>query len=188
MNFRIVRKGYDTKETDDYILKLTKEYEDELAKQKALILALKDKLISLSDKVKDMESKKQMVSSALMKAVEKAEETERIAKQKFDSEIAQLKSFHIRWTSYYKKLLEKYPLDDELKNAEEFTRKVNEIFLSPSQLDKEALEEFRKNHQQITGIKTPQSSVGGAPYMFASDGNLDADDIQSLLSEIDTDL
>ena len=25
MNFRIVRKGYDTKETDDYILKLTKE-------------------------------------------------------------------------------------------------------------------------------------------------------------------
>ena len=76
MDFRIVRKGYDTKETDDYILKITKEYEEELSKQKALILTLKDKLIALSDKVKEMESQKRMVASALVKAVEKAEESD----------------------------------------------------------------------------------------------------------------
>lgn len=188
MNFRIVRKGYDTKETDDYILKLTKEHEDELAKQKALILTLKDKLISLSDKVKEMESQKRMVSSALVKAVEKAEETEKIAKQKLDNEIAQLKTFHIRWTSYYKKLIEKYPLDEELKNAEEFTKKVNEIFLSPDEKDKEALDQFRRDHQRITGIKSGEKTVAQPVYSFAETDEVISEDISALLAEIDTDL
>ncbi len=184
MDFRIVRKGYDTKETDDYILKITKEYEDELSKQKALILSLKDKLIELSDKVKELESKKDMVASALVKAVEKADETERIAKKKLESEIVQLKSFHIRWTSYYQKLIQKYPVDEELKKAEQFTKKINEIFVAPDEQDKKALEAFRRSHEQITGIKAgnPKADKKGFDYMTALNPT---DDIASLLAEID---
>ena len=167
MNFRIVRKGYDTKETDDYILKITKEYEDELAKQKALILSLKDKLIELNDKVKSLESKKEMVASALVRAVEKADETEKTAKRKLDTEIAQLKSFHARWTSYYQKLIQKYPLDEELKKAEE----------------------FRKDHERITGIKNTQQPKPTSASGFDFDEALNpTEDIASLLADIDGEL
>ena len=187
MDFRIVRKGYDTKETDDYILKITKEYEDELAKQKALILSLKDKLIELSDKVKDLESKKEMVASALVRAVEKADETERLAKQKLDTEIAQLKSFHIRWTSYYQKLVQKYPIDDELNRAQEFAKKINEVFVAPFDDDKKALEEFRKGHQRLTGIKTTLDSDRKDSGFNIKDALNPTDDIAKLLADIDAD-
>ncbi|MBE5732678.1 MAG: hypothetical protein E7353_06530 [Clostridiales bacterium] len=186
MDFRIVRKGYDTKETDDYILKITKEYEEELAKQKALIISLKDKLIELSDKVKDLESKKEMVASALVRAVEKADETEKLAKQKLDTEIAQLKSFHIRWTSYYQKLIQKYPVDEELQKAQEFAQKINEVFVAPADDDKKALEEFRKNHERVTGIKTVSQEIKKG-LDFVSGVN-HVDDIKSLLAEIDGEL
>ena len=189
MNFRIVRKGYDTKETDDYILKITKEYEDELAKQKALILSLKDKLIELNDKVKSLESKKEMVASALVRAVEKADETEKTAKRKLDTEIAQLKSFHARWTSYYQILIQKYPQDEELKKAEEFTQKINEIFLEPDEQDKKALEEFRKDHERITGIKNTQQPKPTSASGFDFDEALNpTEDIASLLADIDGEL
>lgn len=199
MDFKIVKKGYDTKETDDYILKITKEYEEELSKQKALILSLKDKLIELSAKVKEMESKKMLVSSALVRAVEKAEETEKTARKKLDAEIAALKTFHIRWTSYYKKLIQKYPINDELKKAEEFTEKINEIFLSPDDSDRAALEEFRRDHARITGIKTvsaqPKAPVNTDNTEKIIKSEFDilmaqhvTDDIKTLLADIDADI
>ncbi|MBO5223897.1 MAG: DivIVA domain-containing protein [Clostridia bacterium] len=190
MDFRIVRKGYDTKETDDYILKITKEYEEELSKQKALILSLKDKLIELNDKVKEMDSKKQLVSAALIRAVEKAEETEKIAKQKLDAEISALKTFHVRWTSYYKKLIQKYPLDNELKKADEFTKKINETFLSPDEKDMEALEEFRRDHARVMGIKASSDVVykqKKSEFEITKEQSV-TDDIQSLLADIDAEI
>ncbi len=187
MDFRIVRKGYDTKETDDYILKITKEYEEELEKQKALILTLKDALVQMKGKVDELESKKQMVSSALVRAVEKAEETERIAKQKLDTEIAQLKTFHIRWTSYYKRLIQKYPMDDELKKAEEFTQKINGIFSSPSSEDISALEEFRRDHAKVMGIKPQSSPKPASAYEFGRKSDEEYD-IESLLADIESDV
>lgn len=184
MSFKIVKKGYDTKETDAYILKITKEYESEIAKQKALILSLKDKLIELNDKVKEFESKKEMVSSALIRAVEKAEETQLLAKQKLDTEIAQLKSFHIRWTSYYKKLIKQYPLDEELKKAEEFTQKINEIFVQPNQEDIDALEQFRRNHERVTGIKNHAPKKDNVA-IEQTEPIESSDDISALLTDID---
>ena len=126
MDFRIVKKGYDTKETKDYILKITKEREEEISKKNAIILNLKDRLSTLSDRVKEMESQKRLISLSLLKAVEKAEEIDAISQQKYSEELASLKSFHIRWTALYNRLIEKYPLDEDLKNAKEFTKKINE--------------------------------------------------------------
>ena len=72
MDFKIVRKGYDTKETNEYILNMQKQYEDELEKQKTLIGMLKEKLLSLSSIIKEYESKEEAISKSIVKAVEKA--------------------------------------------------------------------------------------------------------------------
>ena len=184
MNFRIVKKGYDTKETKDYILKITKEREEEISKKNAIIINLKDRLSNLSDKVKEIESQKRLISLSLLKAVEKAEEMDAISQQKYTEELASLKSFHLRWTSLYNRLIEKYPLDDELKKSKEFTRKINEIFILPNRLDKDALDQFARETRVLNYDKTVQENTKIEDNSY----DISGEEIVNLLSQIETDL
>lgn len=184
MDFRIVKKGYDTKETKDYILKITKEREEEISKKNAIILNLKDRLSTLSDRVKEMESQKRLISLSLLKAVEKAEEIDAISQQKYSEELASLKSFHLRWTALYNRLIEKYPLDEELKNAKEFTKKINEIFILPNRLDKDAIEQFNRE----TKRQNEEKKLKEKPEIADNSYDIGDEEIAKLLSQIETDL
>lgn len=185
MDFKIVRKGYDTKETNEYILNMQKQYEDELEKQKTLIGMLKEKLLSLSSIIKEYESKEEAISKSIVKAVEKAEEIEKQTKERYAQEIASLKSFHVRWTSYYKKLIKKYPIDEEIKKAKEFNDKINETFGENEEFesDKEALEYFRREQEKITGIPSyPKPAKQGA-FDFNEALN-PTDDLAKILADL----
>ena len=185
MDFKIVRKGYDTKETKEYILNLQKQYEDEIEKQKALISMLKEKLLSLTSVVKEYEKKEEAVSKAIIRAVEKAEEIEKQTQEKYAQEISSLKAFHLRWNSYYKKLIKKYPIDEDVKKAQEFNEKINEIFTQDEEFesDKEALEYFRREQEKITGI--PAYPKKAKPGAFDYNEALNpTDDLAKILSDL----
>ena len=167
MDFSIVRKGYDTKEVDEYIQKLQNEIE-QLDKQKALICMLKDKIIMLDAKVKEYESKQNQIAKVLIGAQQKADELEKQASARYADEVSALKTFHLRWSAYYKKLISAYPLDEELKKAGEFNEKIEEIFSSNND-DLQALEQFRREQEKITGIPAtrPQAKEGEFDYNSA---------------------
>jgi len=60
------------------------------------------------------------------------------------------------------------------------------VFVAPADDDKKALEEFRKNHERVTGIKTVSQEIKKG-LDFVSGVN-HVDDIKSLLAEIDGEL
>ena len=157
MDFRIVRKGYDTKEVDDYISDLIDRHEKEADKQRELILALKDKLIALSDRVKQYEAERDKVSKALEAAVEKSEEFEREAEERYLAEISQLQTFAMRWKKYYKSLIAKYPAGEDIEKAARFTEKVNALFAENEDDEAAKLEQFRAGQAAIL-TKTKQKS------------------------------
>ncbi|MDE7395964.1 MAG: hypothetical protein K2M95_07600, partial [Clostridiales bacterium] len=71
-------------------------------------------------------------------AVKKAEEIEKLSKIKYTREIARLKAFHEKWTAYYEKLFQAYPLDDRLAALGAFNRKMDKILSGVKQNDETA--------------------------------------------------
>ncbi len=148
MHFAVSRKGYDTKEVDAYLTKLTKEHRDELDRLQATVDLLKERLAIADAKLKENEGQKKLVVASLLRATEKAEEIERVARERVADEAAQLRSFHLRWNAYFRKLIDVYPIDGQLQSAKEFTERINRLFAEPDLEDKEALEQFRRLQEQ----------------------------------------
>lgn len=169
MEFKIARKGYDPKQVDDYLAQIKSESEEQIAKQKALICMLKDKIVMLDAKLKEYESKKDQIAKALICAQAKAEELENASKTRYEDEVRALRAFHLRWSAYYKKLISAYPLDAELEKAGEFNAKIDEIFSEDTSSDLQALEQFRREQEKITGIpaKREQAKEGEFDYNAA---------------------
>ena len=132
MKFSMDKKGYNTAEVDAYLEKLAENYDRILSAQKKRIEELKNALVKTDDRLKAYRDKTDIITKSIYNAVAKAEEIERLAEAKYAQEIAQLKAFHEKWTSYYNKLLARYPLSDELVNANEFNRQMRKVLDSPS--------------------------------------------------------
>lgn len=127
MSFDIKRKGYCKEQVDAYIRGLvsSSEQKDErIAELTTQVSALKEELGKL-------EGKRELIVKAIYSAISKAEQIEQLTKTKYDAEIARLKAFHEKWTAYYDKLLEKYPLDDELIAISKFNKEMTETLGGP---------------------------------------------------------
>ena len=77
---------------------------------RATVAQLKGELDEKQQKLDDFEKKARRISDALISAVSKADEIEKLAVYKYNQEMEQLKSFHARWVAYYARLMKKYPL------------------------------------------------------------------------------
>lgn len=84
MEFKIVKHGYDKKQVDDYLNKLSKDYEDRLSKQKDRIFALKDAL----EKAEKLTDKKLLADIA--SSVERAKVIENSSKNIYEMETKKL--------------------------------------------------------------------------------------------------
>jgi len=104
-----------------------KELENALAAQKERIFELKAELNAAEKEISKYKSKSDQMSKALINAVNKADEIEFLAFQKYKMEMAQLKSFHDRWMGHYNKIITKYPLDSDLKSLADFNQKMKDI-------------------------------------------------------------
>lgn len=99
MEFKIVKKGYDTRSVDDYIHKLTSDYEDRLSLQKDRIFALKDELEKANGE-KDDENDALLT---LYEAIKRAEAIENRSKNLFELEARRLSLTYIKMESMLSK-------------------------------------------------------------------------------------
>ena len=125
--FRIVRKGYERRDVDAYIAKTERDAAAAVENQNKVIDDLKKTVDEQQAKIKEYEQKSRRISDAIMSALAKADEIEKLSAYKYAQEMEQLKTFHARWLTYYAKLIKKYPLTDDLEAISNFNDKVNSI-------------------------------------------------------------
>lgn len=137
MEFSIVKKGYAPKEVDAYIAAVKREYESTILKQRDRIKEMLREKEAADKELAAHREKSSQIGKAIVSAVAKAEEIERLSRIKYSQEIARLKAFHEKWTKYYDKILDEYPLDARLAAAGEFNRRMDRI-LSRVETDESA--------------------------------------------------
>lgn len=132
------KKILNNEEVRIYIETLKRDYEKNMSDQKDRIYDLRNQVKDLEIKLEEYRSRARQINQALMAAVSKAEELESAAKIKYDMEIKSLKLFHTKWLSYYKKIIEKYPIDDELVKVAKFNQNMTEaLTLMQQEADRE---------------------------------------------------
>ena len=133
--FRIVRKGYEQRDVDAYIAKTERDAAAAIESQKKVIDDLQKTIDEQRSKIDEYEKKSRRVSEAIMSALAKADEIEKLSAYKYAREMEQLKTFHARWLTYYAKLIKKYPLTEEklsiLMNISMRTVDINSTIMAP---------------------------------------------------------
>lgn len=185
MNFKIEKKGYSAAEVDAYIANLKNEYEEALSKQKERIFELKQSLQNAESAVKAYKEKSGLVTKAIYNAVAKAEEIERLSQIKYDQEIKQLKAFHDKWIGYYNRIMDNYPLDEELLAASKFNSKMKAILDSAERADggieeKPPVDKLEENYAKETE-RLKDKRIG---YINVRTNGADDGDEENLLREM----
>lgn len=121
------KKKYTKADFDNYMEAVRREYESTLLRQRERIDELKKSLSDAEKKIAKYESQKELVYKAITAALKKADDIERVSLIRYNQELAQLKSFHEKWLSYYNKIISAYPLDDELIEASKVNRKISKV-------------------------------------------------------------
>lgn len=127
MEFSVTKKGYSPKEVDAYLAAVKREYESTIVKQRERIKQMLAEKEETDKELAAYREKSSQIGKAIVSAVAKAEEIERLSRIKYNQEIARLKAFHEKWTKYYDKILDEYPLDARLAAAGEFNRRMDKI-------------------------------------------------------------
>lgn len=153
MKFDIEKKGYKKSEVDEYVFALKNEYESKLAEQKNRIFQLKSELTEREKQLAALKAKTDLISSAILNAVQKADEIEKLAETRYREEMKQLKSFHEKWQSHYNKMLEKYPDDEGLKAIGKFNAAMDDILSGGSAAMKEIEKQFDGERERVESAK-----------------------------------
>ncbi len=127
MEFSVTKKGYSPKEVEEYIAAIKREYESTIVKQRERIQTMLEEKEAAEKELAAYREKSSQISKAIMSAVAKAEEIEKLSHIKYNQEIARLKAFHEKWTQYYEQILDEYPLDERLAGVGEFNRRMDKI-------------------------------------------------------------
>jgi cell division septum initiation protein DivIVA len=130
LKFDIEKKGYKKSQVDEYVFALKGEYETKLNDQKNRIFALRAEVAEKEKQLQAYREKVDLVSSAIIHAVAKADEIEKTALARYREEIDALRVFHEKWQAHYDKLLAKYPDDATLKAQSKFNAELDEILTS----------------------------------------------------------
>lgn len=129
------KKKYTKADFDSYTEAVRREYENTLLRQRERIDELKKSLADAERKIAKYENQKEMVYRAITAALKKADDIERVSLIKYNQEIAQLKSFHEKWQSYYNDIIAAYPLDEQLIEASRVNRKISEVLARAGDID-----------------------------------------------------
>lgn len=169
MKFDIEKKGYKKSEVDEYVFALKNEYESKLAEQKNRIFQLKSELTEREKQLAAFKAKTDLISSAILNAVQKADEIEKLAETRYREEMKQLKSFHEKWQSHYNKMLEKYPDDEGLKAIGKFNAAMDDILSGGSAAMKEIEKQFDGERERVESAKAEAAPQPQQSKMLAED-------------------
>lgn len=135
------KKIYTKSDFDNYTQAVRREFEQTLLRQRERIDELKKGLNEAENKNARYESQKELVYKAITVALKKAEDIERVSLIKYNQEIAQLKSFHEKWLGYYNRIIQAYPLDDDLIATSKVNGKIAETLKKAGDIDAQYAQE-----------------------------------------------
>lgn len=152
MKFDIEKKGYKKSEVDEYIFALKNEYESRLSDQKNRIFQLKSELVDKEKQLSSYKEKTDLIATAILNAVAKADEIEKLSAARYREEMNSLRVFHDKWQAHYNKLLDKYPDDEGLRAVEKFNRDMNDIFSGGTSAIKEIEKQFESEKARLESV------------------------------------
>ena len=131
------KKIYTKADFEMFSQEVKKQYESVLVAQRERIDELKAQLADAEKKIGDYEGQKGLIFNAITAAIKKADEMERVSLLRYNQEIAQLKSFHDKWMGYYNKIIEAYPLDEQLIETSRVNGKIASVLEKAGDVDKQ---------------------------------------------------
>ncbi len=152
MKFDIEKKGYKKSEVDEYIFALKNEYESRLSDQKNRIFQLKSELVDKEKQLSSYKEKTDLIATAILNAVAKADEIEKLSAARYREEMNSLRVFHDKWQAHYNKLLDKYPDDEGLRAVEKFNSDMNDIFSGGTSAIKEIEKQFESEKARLESV------------------------------------
>ncbi len=152
MKFDIEKKGYKKSEVDEYIFALKNEYESRLSDQKNRIFQLKSELVDKEKQLSSYKEKTDLIATAILNAVAKADEIEKLSAARYREEMNSLRVFHDKWQAHYNKLLDKYPDDEGLRAVEKFNSDMNDIFSGGTSAIKEIEKQFESEKARLDSV------------------------------------
>lgn len=177
MEFSITKKGYSPAQVDEYLAAIKREYENTISRQRDRITEMLAEKEKSDQELAAYREKSNQIGKAIVSAVAKAEEIERLSRIKYNQEIMRLKAFHEKWTKYYNKILDEYPLDERLAAAGEFNRRMDAILTRVGGEDAAATG-HADAHGKEDGVRIGYINV-------QADGKTDDADMRDLLPDAD---
>ncbi|MDR1939276.1 MAG: DivIVA domain-containing protein [Clostridiales bacterium] len=125
--FSLKKRGYDTREVDEYIARNNAALDDKLKEQKLRINELKAQNLKLAAKIKELKNREDDVKNALIAANEKSNEIISAIKIKYALEGQRLRLLQAKWTSYFENSLKDGGNDDYKKNQAYYIKIETEL-------------------------------------------------------------
>ena len=121
------KKKYRRDEVENLIFQVRSEYEEQLSNQKFKINELISELKVLQAELLTYKENDEKVSLAIKDAEDFSLSLKNKAKMRYDAEVESLRSFALRWRSFFNALKEKYPLYGKIESAKNTFDKIAEI-------------------------------------------------------------
>ena len=159
--FKIERKGYNTKEVEEYLVVEGERNEAVHREQRERIDALINENQQLKKVVDEYKSREDKIAEAIIVARENADKMTAEIKLRYMMELDRLKLFRAKWTGVYEELKERYGFDGDALNVEsvaistklEIERFLQRDFsLSKGVQDMSAEESFRLESERLSHI------------------------------------
>ncbi len=118
-NFRRESNGYSTREVDDFLQKMRREYSEKLRRQNEKMISMTQEMNDLKYSLEIYKEKEKRVSKALIRAVQKAEEITASSRVVYDLEIKRVQLLYKKWENVLQELRSKFAgivPGDELDN------------------------------------------------------------------------
>lgn len=167
--FDIVKNGYDKKQVDDYIFKITEDSEDKMHNQLMRINDLKKDLQKAQSELLEYKQKNDSISDALLVAVETAKQIEKGSKNIYDLEIKRIRELYDKWKKILDDLVKIHPtLKDKYDTKEllqAFSNDIEKILKqnkkSIEQKQVVAVENFDTTEPNTIGIRLLINKMSG---------------------------
>ncbi|MBO5655198.1 MAG: DivIVA domain-containing protein [Clostridia bacterium] len=159
--FKIERKGYNTKEVEEYLVVEGERNEAVHREQRERIDVLINENQQLKRVVDEYKSREDKIAEAIIVARENADKMTAEIKLRYMMELDRLKLFRAKWTGVYEELKERYGFDGDALNVEsvaistklEIERFLQRDFsLSKGVQDMSAEESFRLESERLSHI------------------------------------
>lgn len=191
--FKIVFRGYDVDEVNDYIENRTEKYEETLAEQKSRIFELVEINKRLCDELSSLSKQEKNLSQALLQANEKADQIITNARLLADAEMERVRVFQEKWEFFAKKMLAELS-PKELMYYERMKDRIDSTFKQFAAQTAETKRSYpheamkrvaaADTSQQINPIKRVTSALDSKPAIGLDEVYSTDESLSDLLDEL----